>query len=163
VTRPIATAARALTGCGSLSVQPRLVHGAGVVSSPEDAGGIGVEFVDDDVDRLAGLEVEVLDPLAVAVAEVEGPEPGALVTELCDRHRGPIAGPAAPDRTLLVDGDALASHGDLEADLVLELFGDAAATGAPNPLDIDVGEGAALPRLEAKASVARSTLRRCSR
>ncbi len=113
------------------------------MSSPEDAGGIGVEFVDDDVDRLAGLEVEVLGPLAVAVTEIEGPEPRAFVAELCDRHRGPIAGRAAPHRTLLVDGDVLASYGHLEADLVLELVGDAAATRAPNPLDIDVGEGAA--------------------
>src|SRR5579862_5517293 len=86
--------------------------------SPEGEGGVVVELVDQDFDRLLGLEAEGEDPLAVAVADVEGPLPVAVVSELRDWQGCPLPGGAAPDGPALVDGDALCSDGDLEAHLV---------------------------------------------
>ena len=66
-----------------------------------------------------------IGPLAVAVAEVERPGAVALVADLGDGHLGPLPGRAPPDGSALVDGDALAPGGDLEADLVGNSVGDA--------------------------------------
>ena len=117
-----------------------------VDSTPENAGGVVFDLVEDCTDRLTGLEVEVRRPFAIAVADVERPGSAALVADLGDGHSGPFARCAPPDWSAFMNGDGLASSGDLEANFELELGGNTFVAPPPDLLDIELGEDDGHPK-----------------
>ena len=99
-----------------------------------------------DVDRLVAVEIEVHRPSIVAVAEVESPGSVTLVTKLGDGHACPLSGRTLPNRSALVDGDALSPRGHLESDLVFDSVGDAVSAAPLDLFDVEVGEDGGHPR-----------------
>jgi hypothetical protein len=67
----------------------------------------------------------------------KGPETVAVVTELRDWHRGPLARRPAPDRPSFMDREALPRDGQLETDLVGELHGAASLQEPSDLFDVD--------------------------
>jgi len=98
------------------------------------------------------VEVEVHDPLVVAVAEVERLGAVSLVAELGDEGLGPLPGRTPPDGAALVDGDAPAPGAGLDAGFVLQSLGHFAAAVVLDLLDVDLGkDGGHAPRVVTSA------------